>query len=161
MATMEDLVTWLTGVLDRLGKMARAADADIEVTRETPQVPSERRWLLEDRNGWRGGDYINSDYVCLGPPLAEHVFGQDPRAVLARVEVEQAIVVEHELVDGWDSDDDSEGGEVMLCGRCWPEAYGQPGPCRTLRLLAYGHRYDAPGYDPAWAPEGVRTETTT
>lgn len=33
-----------------------------------------------------------------------------------------------------------------------------PWPCPTLRWLAYGHRYDADGFDTAWAPEGVETQ---
>lgn len=35
-----------------------------------------------------------------------------------------------------------------------PGFHGQ-WPCPTLRWLAYGHRFNAPGWLPEWAPDGV------
>lgn len=57
---------------------------------------------------------------------AEHIAHHDPHAVLARVEAERALIE----IDNSACDD-------------------------IARWLAYGHRFDIPGYDPRWAPEKV------
>lgn len=71
------------------------------------------------------------------------------RAVQARIDAERAIVELHKPWNG--------GGRVTYCSEF--EHDEQEFPCPTLCWLAYGHRFDAPGYRAEWAPEGVRPAT--
>lgn len=79
------------------------------------------------------------------------------RSGLARVEAERAVVALHRPRG-------VQGGPpyrwtCVVCDHApvdW-EAYGDY-PCCTLRWLAWGHQFDAPGWQTAWAPEGVEAQ---
>jgi hypothetical protein len=80
-------------------------------------------------------DYATEDMLS--------VLGLPRRSVLARVEAERMILDAHSRpwIGAY------EGTTCDECMNGWP--------CPTLRALAYGHRHDGPGYDPAWDPEGA------
>jgi hypothetical protein len=76
--------------------------------------------------------------------------------VAARVLAERAIIDLHEP---WDltghGNDPAYGYACMICSDA-----DAPGdwPCDTLRWLAYGHRFDAPGWRQEWTPDAARAE---
>lgn len=73
----------------------------------------------------------------------------DRAAEEARVAAERMIVELHKPWNG--------GGRVTFCSEF--EHDEQEFPCPTLCWLAYGHRFDAPGYRAEWAPGGARPAT--
>lgn len=83
---------------------------------------------------------------------AEHIAHHDPRAVLARVEAERAMV--QRLHDQLEWLPTAGSGLVGALGDQEASVYRE-----LLRWHAYGHRFDIPGYDPTWAPQyQYRTE---
>lgn len=130
----EPMVTWLHGVLDETEQRAKAL----------PQASWEL--YLGDLH------YVNSEGAPVAtcgdthaPDAALHIAAHDPRSVLARVEAERAIlnaaVLAREIAQG--------DRDLMNDADQWESALG---------WLAYGHRHDMEGYDPAWAPVGVTVD---
>jgi hypothetical protein len=166
---VNDLVAWLRDALNTLEAIAAEVDE------------TEREWIVQASD--RGEDVVAAgpgaanDSVPMASSLfaAMHIAKNDPRAILARVEAERAIVAEHGPTRGYrdvfgldgelqfePSDDPADltyPDAARLCRACGPgdnwqaaqEPYGEL-PCDTLRWLAYGHRFDIIGYDPTWAP---------
>lgn len=118
---VDELVTWLRGVLD-------------EMAEDAPH------------RHFRGCEVLgNFQYATMmtDSPMHEECDCSIPQSVLARVEAERMILNDHEDHNGW-------------CQRCeaptagaWHEGVQREAfPCPTIRALAYGHRFDAPGYRP-------------
>lgn len=137
---MSDWAGMLAWLSDALNTIAAAAE---EVSEE------EREWVA------RSGDFF-ADQVWADPPdgllpvaihvtASNHVTRNDPRAVLARVEASRAILEVHKP---W-----NDGRTATFCSEF--EHDEQEWPCPTVLWLAYGHRFDIPGYAPSWAPKGV------
>ena len=128
---------WLTACLDEIERVANAAIAD-------GRGPEPDVWFTEPEPNDLIVHVADEDRV-FGFGTAPHIARHDPRGVLARVEAERAIVELHHRDHECSVYDHH--GEVDNCAWVFME------PCSTLRVLAYGHRHDAPGYDPAWAPK--------
>lgn len=118
---MDEMVAWLTGVLDEIEQKAHAL----------PGAP----WTLHITDY----AYVNSGGEPIatvgGPqsvPIAEHIALHDTRSVLARVEAERAVIA---------------------------DALAIPTAEVIIAELAYGHRFDAPGYQDSWAPDGTEERT--
>ncbi len=92
---------------------------------------------------------VSWDRVAGWDGPACHVEAHSPRAVLARVEAERAIVAG--LVRTMNARPADPGDYV---NSDWVESNAQEAE-DALRLLAYGHRFDAPGYRDEWVPAGV------
>lgn len=127
------MVAWLRDALNTLEAMALEVD-------ETEQV-----WHVENADEvWaeRFDDGLVEVPIADSMRHAEYIAKHDPRAVLARVEAERAIVEEH-------------GPDYSLhephCSTCGDVPQVE-WPCSTITWLAYGHRHDIIGYDPSWAP---------
>lgn len=133
---MDELVTWLRGVLDAIEGAAQAA---CEGNRTTLGAQWSHRGREGDTAMVRDGDGLVVVYDEGEPDDAQatHIALHDPRAALARVEAERAIVEEYERY----RDQLTADTRVALNAVIW--------------MLAHGHRHDADGWDPAWTPEGV------
>lgn len=172
--TDDALVQWLTSCLDEIERVAREAtpgpwrwgnelcwsppseecnDHRHEWGHSGPDLKSGSGEVVVSSTGY------DADQVIVSRADAIHIVRHDPRSVLARVEAERALVVAHSQTGPGSLDGPPWGrGPVCLaCAETIEDGGDRAGefPCRTLRLLAYGHRHDHPGYDPAWAPEGV------
>lgn len=146
---MDELGTWLRGVLDAEAAIAVAASRGDETTWVQSGYPAH----LED-----GVDVVVYEEGRPSEEQFAHIALHDPRSVLARVEAERQLLDVHDL---WPNDP----GECATCHDGTPATMGdlsepEPYPCETLRLLAYGHRYDADGWRDEWAPDGVAPATT-
>lgn len=137
---MDELVTWLRGVLDEIAGVAVAASRSDQTSWSAGNAarihpdPTEYRTVTVD---------FATETVCgsILSEKAEHIARHDPRSVLARVEAERAMV-----------------DRMAVLSASWAgyeEESWQDEVRDMLRWLAYGHRFDAPGYDPAWAPQGA------
>lgn len=171
------LVDWLRSTLDELERVARqmldnqwpaevwvapydslqhddpGSQGSIAVTQLAPKAY---------RRLWQNG---SADDGWVVREDAVEVWSEDvARSVLARVEADKRVIELHqpdapgrfEVAFGLDRGRSCTRCEVPLppgTAGAEPETW----PCLTLRWLAYGHRYDADGFDPAWAPEGVET----
>lgn len=81
---------------------------------------------------------------------------QELPAVAARVLAERAIIDLHkpeplETIQACSVCDQWLWARGMTAPPGTPDAW----PCDTLRWLAYGHRYDAPGWQHVWTPEDL------
>ena len=145
-------VTWLTGVLDVVERIAHASS-------DGPW-----RWIdPHELQGPGGREVLWVNGAGPEPALVSdeidrtHIALHAPHSALARVEAERAVIALHRP-DGH--------GAVVACEVCdqwlWegghtsPPGAMNPWPCPTLRWLAYGHRFDAPGWLPEWAPNEVQ-----
>jgi len=156
---MDELVTWLRGVLDETERVAR--DATGEEWTSGPYVGLDyyaERGQAQLNGPGRGSTEDDEEPIWLVAD-AVHIARHDPRSVLARVEAERAIVELHRSggkLCGGDLEEPSHWRDYCAtCGSGEPCEYPVYWPCQTLLLLAYGHRHDAPGYRPEWAPEDV------
>jgi uncharacterized protein (DUF2249 family) len=141
-STEHPIVRWLTGVLDNTERVAIHA-RDHEPHSEGEWVEQSDR-VIDVGNGWD----ITAD---LGHGTwAKHIADHDPRAVLARVEAERVILALHEGERYGTCATCTETGSMLAAGDSGSAAW----PCDTVKLLAYGHRFDAPGWRAEWAPEG-------
>lgn len=164
---MDELVAWLRGVLDEAERRARTM-IDLDWPREVWVAPA-------DMQGWREGEFAGSvsvheyapkryarmnagdwamgdkriDHGWVVHETAQEVWSEDVgRSLLARVEAERAILRFHSGAhecSSWNY------GEIDNC--CYINEFET---CSTVRLLAYGYRYTADGYNPTWTPEGVQ-----
>lgn len=157
---MDDLRSWLAAVLDETERVAR------EATAGPWQWENELCWspageeCADHSHSWghSGPDLYGADReivvssyghdadgVIVSREDATHIARHNPQAVIARVEAERMIVWEHrEEREPWTA-----AGPIghPICSHC----AGQ-WPCVTVRALAYGHRFDAPGWREEWAP---------
>ncbi len=145
----DEMVAWLEATLDAIEYAAteavRAAGATWQQEgHEVMGVDTGHR-VVADAYGNAG--MSDSDMA--------HIALHDPRAVLARVEAERAMLRQYADVveaanrafDGEDERDSFDVQfEVRVTGRSVTDLR------LVLGLLAYGHRYDAPGYRPEWTP---------
>lgn len=131
---MDELITWLRGVLDedeRLVLMLPRAEWTWERNRaatlrigETDVDVSDVRW-------------------------AAHIERHDPASVLADIAAKRAILGLHNGDYPYDPDDGP--GNYSWTARC-QECHSEE-PCKTLRLLASAYA-DRPGYLEEWRPRG-------
>lgn len=141
---MADLLEWLTGCLDHLEAVARAATAGPwEWSGElcwSPQTESceqhKHDWGHMGPNldgsaeeGVISSSGYDADQVIVSYPDATHIAAHDPRAVLARVEAERMVMASAQAIPTAD----------------W-----------ILYELAWGHRFDYPGWRDEWHPEVSR-----
>ena len=141
----DGMVAWLRGVLDETEREAREA---LQPTTLLSQFTGEHH--REPGWGWSlaMGDLRNTVGAALRPgggTICDHIARHDPRAVLARVEAERALLAL------WDAD------EVPSIGLAYDPSWQVLE--HVLRVIAYGHRHDIPGYDLAWAPDGAEVTT--
>lgn len=138
--TLNNIVAWLRDCLNTLSVLAGEVDE------------TERVWHVEGSDDIIGDDGVwaphdstsaasrfqppnDCDDGLVSIPIAtslfagEHIAHHDPRAVLARVEAERRIL---QLWEELDAD-------------AWLDL--------VVIDLAYGHRFDIPGYDDAWVPK--------
>lgn len=149
MSEMDALVAWLTGALDEIERVAKRATrewyvpGDMTVRGKVSTLSAAYNDVLVVKHTW--------------PQEADHMVLNDPRAVLARVEAERAVVAL------WSKDWDGEIA-ARLDGLGMRHAVLEQlttGSVRsvltpTLKALAYGHRHDAEGYLDEWKPESVK-----
>ena len=104
----------------------------------------------------RGCDTLGNFLYATGmsdTPMHETCDCDGPRSALARVEAERMLLDEIELMIQPSAAADPADASLVdsIADR---QQTGRD----LLRVLAYGHRYDMEGYDPAWAPEGVAVD---
>lgn len=154
---IDDLVAWLTSALDELERVAieAAKQGANNVYYSSPEETAEWEASQEGVVTDHGVTLAVGAYGVLDEEVGAHIALHDPRAVLARVEAERAIVHAHTPTKAYGYGDGTRG-----CPQCdtdevgYVEAGDDEG-CLTLRLLAYGHRYDAEGFRDEWKPSGV------
>lgn len=162
---MDDLLAWLTACLDEIERVAREA------------TDGPWRWRREDRlrletaagqweydafdathDWWPDATVIESSGLeehdlVIETADAVHIARNDPRSVLARIEAERMLLVAREHLPLAQA--------VMSAGSLPALAVDDIMGATTstldmaLRMVAYGHRYDCPGWQDSWAPEGV------
>lgn len=146
MRGMDELVAWLTGVLDDLERVARDAAEVTDPSGEWRGGPTKIAYFDRDDDNY---STLTTSQAAHGRAVA-HIAVHDPRSVLARVETERAIVAEL--------------GRMLMCaspslGNDWSfiqqVEHDRELAEQFVRLLAHGHRFDAPGWRDEWAPEGV------
>lgn len=142
---MDELVTWLRGVLDDLEKLAlkarRATNSDAWVDTGSmllARTGHDAETGLDEymRDIAEASDYQYDEVLTL---TARH----DPRSVLARVEAERAIVNLAAYSVAAAAEPGAEDYEIATADQ-WE---------LVLRHLAHGHRHDGPGYRDEWTPE--------
>lgn len=152
---MDELVTWLRGVLDEDERSARAAtwtDDQVGNTwRAVKSTAEYERLIVAD--GFEDGVAIVRPEGLDPEATAEHIALHDPAAVLADIEAKRAILDLHSAV--------LDGKDRPVCDYCDQLCHSRSGlmcddpdapyPCYTVKLLASAYR-DRPGYRAEWAP---------
>lgn len=146
MTPVDDLVAWLTQILDEEQALAEAA-------------------VKEEGAEWSPGDQYNSDsvssvaggYVATGAwgymawETRQHIARHDPIRTLADIAAKRAIIALHTDVEMHIEFIHERSGDHWcdVCGSVddAPVAW----PCDTLRLLASAYA-DRPGYQDEWRP---------
>lgn len=149
---MNDMIAWLRGVLDNRRLRAEGAvrdryrDGRMDSPWQVRPIDDDtaRATLVADGIEYAGGD---SDVI-------EYLAARDPRSELARIEAELAVIDEIARIE----QQEDEGNARDVITRAMEED-GRllEGLDFAAQWIAYGHRFDAAGYDPSWAPEGMAT----
>ncbi len=137
-SVMDDLLAWLRDLLDETERVAQRALSPYGHWEHPGEDEGELNEVVIFPE--RGGD------VCVatttptvdGHAEAAHIALHDPRAALARVAAERAILTE--IASSTAQFPDFDGGHVS-------------GLENAAMLIAWGHRFDAPGFLAEWAPE--------
>jgi hypothetical protein len=124
--TLNSIVAWLQDCLNTLSVLAEETDETERVwhVEGSDEIVGLGVWTPHDCN-----DGLVRVPMATSLFAAEHIAHHDPRAVLARVEAERRIL------------------------QLWEEPDADAWLDLVVIDLAYGHRFDIPGYDHAWAPK--------
>lgn len=150
-ARLDAMVTWLRGVLNetesrehgrrRLTRSVHGVPCPVPDVYGRCGVAINDVWWMQGEDQWM----VEPCGHFLPQAQAFELLGAEPAAdpsVLARVEAERQLLLVSTV------------GADPITGHAY-EPEGIEVLRYTLRCVAYGHRHDAPGYEPEWTPDGM------